>query len=62
MPGEIALRMLEKYLLRGPFLAKLQASSIVSKKVKNSTWVKSSYKFISVIDYPDHFQNRFNPL
>ena len=32
MPGEIALR-LEKYLLRGSFLAKLQASSIVSKKV-----------------------------
>ena len=28
MPGEIAVRILEEYLLRGWFLVKLQASSI----------------------------------
>ena len=33
MPGEIALRILEKYLLRGSFLVKLQASSLMSKKI-----------------------------
>ena len=33
MPGEIALRILEKYLLRGLFLVKLQASGLVSKKI-----------------------------
>ena len=33
MPGEIALRILEKYLLRGSFLVKLQAFSLMSKKI-----------------------------
>ena len=33
MPGEIALRILEKYLLRGSFLVKLEASSLMSKKI-----------------------------
>ena len=33
MPGEIALRTLEKYLLGGSFLVKLQASSLMSKKI-----------------------------
>ena len=33
MPGEIALRILEKYLLGGSFLVKLQASSLMSKKI-----------------------------
>ena len=33
MPGEIAVKILEKYLLRGSFLVKLQASSLMSKKI-----------------------------
>ena len=33
MPGEIALIILEKYLLRGSFLVKLQASSLMSRKI-----------------------------
>ena len=35
LTGEAALRILEKYLLRGSFLVKLQASSLMSKKIKN---------------------------
>ena len=31
--GEIELRILEKYLLRGSFLVKLQAFSLMSKKI-----------------------------
>ena len=34
MPDEIALRILEKYLLGGLFLVKLQASSLIFKKIK----------------------------
>ena len=33
MPGEIALRILERYLLGGSFLIKLQAASLMSKKI-----------------------------
>ena len=33
MPGEISLRILEKYLLGGSFLVKLPASSLMSKKI-----------------------------
>ena len=33
MPGEISLRILEKYLLGGSFLVKLQTSSLMSKKI-----------------------------
>ena len=35
LTGEAALRILEKYLLRGSLLVKLQASSLMSKKIKN---------------------------
>ena len=37
MLGEIALRILEKYLLRGSFIVKLQASSLKSKKITKIT-------------------------
>ena len=33
MPGEIPLRILEKYLLGGSFLAKLPTSSLMSRKI-----------------------------
>ena len=33
LPGEIPLRILEKYLLGGSFLAKLPTSSLMSKKI-----------------------------
>ena len=33
LPGGIALRILEKYLLEGSFLVKLPASSLMSKKI-----------------------------
>ena len=33
LPGEISLRILEKYLLGGSFLVKLPASSLMSKKI-----------------------------
>ena len=52
-----------KKLLRGSFLVKPQGSTLMSKKNnKNYAWVKSSYIFVSVIDNPDHFENRFNSL
>ena len=33
MPDEIAVKIREKYLLKGSFLVKLQASSLMSKKI-----------------------------
>ena len=38
------------------------ALRLMSKKNKKYIRVKSSSKFVSVIDNPDHFRNRFNPL
>ena len=54
LPGEIAIKIREKYLLKGSFLVKLQASSLMSKK-NNKSLVKSSDNLVSVIDNPDHF-------
>ena len=33
MPGETAVKIREKYLLKGSFLVKLLASSLMSKKI-----------------------------
>ena len=33
LPSEIAVKIREKYLLKGSFLVKLQASSLMSKKI-----------------------------
>ena len=59
MPGETAVKIRQKYLLKGSFLVKLLASSLMFKKL-TKIMHESSYKFASVIDSVDHFQNRFN--
>ena len=52
MPGEIALRILKKYLLRGSFLVKLQASSLISKKITKIMhyWslVKNLFRWLTI--------------
>ena len=61
MPGEIAVKILKKYLLRGSFLVKLKASSLMSKKitkimhdwslVKNLFWwltIQTTFKIDSI--------------
>ena len=49
----------DNLLLQG--ISHLIALRLMSKK-NNNIQVKSSYKFVSVIDSSDHCQNKFSPL
>ena len=52
MPGEIAVKILKKYLLRGSYLVKLQASSLMSKKTTKimHEWslVKNLFRWLTI--------------